>query len=689
MHGKLSRIRHDNRGCFKGIPQNFQSTRYHSLSASVKTLPAELQITSVTADSGVIMGVRHRKFTLDSVQYHPESILSEGGDELLKNFLALRGGTWEENPQAGVVDAHEFPVESVDPKKAGRTEQPSILEKIYAQRLKDVEVAKATPGTTPTDLATLLSMHLAPPLIPVVARLKQRKPGLMAEIKRASPSKGPIALNANAAQQALTYALAGASVISVLTEPAWFRGSLLDMRLARQAVDHLPNRPAILRKDFILDEYQIAEARLHGADTVLLIVAMLTAERLKTLYSYARGLSMEPLVEVNNAEEMERALSLGSKMIGVNNRNLHDFNVDMGTTSRLADMVKDKDVVLCALSGISNAQDVRTYVEQGVGAVLVGESLMRAKDVRAFIHDLLDWEEKPAHLQASGTPLVKICGIRTEYEALGAAHAGANMLGLMFVPNSKRFVDLEQARKIAVAVRSARATEAISAADQDNDGATNEPWFTLHANRLSRRVAHSANRPLLVGVFQNQSLSHILHVAAICQLDLVQLHGNEPLEWAKHIPVPVVRVFHVDSTGKGLEEITRPGLHQHVLLDSVRGDGLSGGSGKVVDWDLASTVAGVGEITVNTTSAGATGPGPVQNAVVPTIGVDLSANDSRPGARLPIILAGGLTPENVHEAVQKVKPWAVDVSGGVESEGGKGKDIDKIRLFVLAAKGQA
>lgn len=688
MHGKLSRIRHDNRGCFKGIPQGFLSTRYHSLSASVKTLPADLQITSVTSDTGVIMGVRHRKYTLDSVQYHPESILSEGGDELLKNFLSLRGGTWEENPEAGVLDASEFAVDPAGTKKPTNSGQPTILEKIYAQRLKDVEVAKNTPGTTPADLSTLLSMHLAPPLIPVVPRLKQRTPALMAEIKRASPSKGPIALNANAAQQALTYALAGASVISVLTEPAWFRGSLLDMRLARQAVDHLPNRPAILRKDFILDEYQIAEARLHGADTVLLIVAMLTTERLKTLYSYARGLGMEPLVEVNNAEEMEHALALGSKMIGVNNRNLHDFNVDMGTTSRLADMVKDKDVILCALSGISTSQDVRTYVEQGVGAVLVGESLMRAKDTRGFIHELLDWAE-PTQVLADQVPLVKICGIRTEDEALGAADAGADMLGLMFVPSSKRFVELEQARRIAVAIRSSRVSEPVAVTAQSDDNSANEPWFTLHANRLSHRLSHSASRPLLVGVFQNQTLSQILEATAICQLDLVQLHGDEPLEWAKHIPTPVVRVFHVDSTGKGLEEITRPGLHQHVLLDSVREDSkLSGGSGKVVDWDLASSVVSLGEVAVNVTRAGPTNPGPVQNAVVPTIAVDLSTDSQQPGSRLPIILAGGLTPKNVREAVEKVQPWAVDVSGGVELESGKGKNMDKIRAFVVAAKGQ-
>ena len=296
---------------------------------------------------------------------------------------------------------------------------PTILEKIYAQRQKDVEQAKLSPGASFDDLKNYISMGLAPAQIDLVPRLKFNPStdtdtpslSLMAEIKRASPSKGEIAMDINPAQQALTYAQAGASVISVLTEPTWFKGSLFDLNLARRAVDGVPNRPAILRKEFIFDEcvcklsifilcvvmdnlffrYQIAEARLSGADTVLLIVAMLSEERLAALYAYSVSLGMEPLVEVNNASEMNRALDLGAKVIGVNNRNLHDFQVDMGTTSRLVDMVREKNIVLCALSGISGPQDVRTYKDQGVNAVLVGEALMRAKNTGIFIRELLEW----------------------------------------------------------------------------------------------------------------------------------------------------------------------------------------------------------------------------------------------------------------------------------------------------------
>ncbi|KAI9061693.1 N-anthranilate isomerase [Trametes sanguinea] len=597
MHGKVSAIRHDGRGCFKDIPQGIKSTRYHSLAASTSTLPPDLAITSITEDSGVIMGVRHRKYTLEAVQYHPESILSEGGDTLFKNFLSLRGGTWDLNPSFRVNDETlpPFGIEgiasAVDGSASGHAsgstsaKVPTILEKIYAQRMKDVEAAKKMPGTTPADLETLLSLNVAPAPVSFVQRLKAtpRKPALMAEIKRASPSKGPIAMSTNAAQQALTYALAGASVISVLTEPTWFKGSLLDMRLARQAIDALPHRPAILRKDFIFDEYQIAEARLHGADSVLLIVAMLPVPRLHALYEYAKSLGIEPLVEVNNAREMEAALALGAKVIGVNNRNLHDFQVDMNTTSRLADMVRERDVILCALSGIQSSQDVRTYTEQG-----------KAQKISATVHSRR--LSRPPHATA---------------------------------------VEVSSVEQLA-----------------------NEPWFNAHAHRLSAALSgDSPARPLLVGVFQNQPLETILQIVEDVQLDLVQFHGAEPIEWARHIPVPVVRVFHVDAAGNGLAGITRPGAHQFVLLDAVpqgSANGLSGGTGSRIDLDLAKSVVEKGEV-------GA-------------------------GETMPIIFAGGLTPNNVKEVVATVRPWAVDVSGGVEKADGSGKDPEKVKAFIAAAK---
>ncbi|KAJ3727005.1 anthranilate synthase component II [Lentinula raphanica] len=725
MHGKVSRIRHDDRGCFRGVSQGIQSIRYHSLSAALTSLPSHLVVTAASEESGVIMGIRHRKYTLESVQYHPESILSEGGDDLLRNFLALRGGLWEENPEARVHDSTLPPFhidlpatnKGVPPAKS---KVPSILNKIYTQRLADVAQAQKTPGTTVADLQTLLSLNVAPPLVPFLPRLKQdteNRLSLLAEIKRASPSKGPISVATSPASQALTYALAGANTISVLTEPKWFLGSLQDMLHARMSVANLPNRPAILRKDFILSRYQILESRIWGADTILLIVSMLSEAQLRDLYSYSLELGMEPLVEVNNAKEMELALTLPAKVIGVNNRNLHDFQVDMSTTSRLSDMVKGKDVFLCALSGIVSADDVKKYASEGISAVLVGESLMRAKDPAAYIHKLLSLPEpEPVSKQwRSEAPMVKICGIRNTEEALFVAEAGADMLGLMFVQKSSRYIDLETGKAISEAVHASK--PALSPSHSLDDSSLNVPWFTSQVNRLSS----TTSKPLIVGVFQDASLSTILHAISYCHLDLVQLHGSEPTEWARHIPVPVIRAFHVGK-GTGIDGITRGGNHHFILLDSIRedGSGISGGTGKVFDWKLAKRIIDAGEIVTddtaykNATVDSTSGLAPTITGSVETTASEGNGNiaeESTPVTNgevngyakakhgtissstsmaskypLPVILAGGLTPANIVEAVSQVRPWAVDVSGGVENAEKTGKDLEKVRAFIRGVK---
>jgi anthranilate synthase/indole-3-glycerol phosphate synthase/phosphoribosylanthranilate isomerase len=408
VHGKTSAVLHDSKGLFRGVSQGIQSTRYHSLAAKVTTLPDELEVTSRT-EGGIVMGLRHKEFAFESVQYHPESILSEEGKSMLSNFLSLKSGLWSGNPgfeSAGSIQASSKPALPVPSAAA----LPTILGKIEQQRFVDVAKAKATPGSSPADLKSIINLSVPPPLISFHRRLQaaagtvpiagQPHVALLAEIKRASPSKGDIvdSSSPSAPAIALSYAIAGASVISVLTEPKWFKGSLEDLRAVRAAVDSLPNRPAVLRKDFILDPYQIDEARVYGADSVLLIVAMLTDEKLKELYDYSLSRGMEPLVEVNNADELGRALKVGAKVIGVNNRNLHDFEVDMGTTTRIADVIKEKygdkasEVILIALSGITGREDVVRYTAQGVSAVLVGESLMRAEDKGAFVRTLLGVE---------------------------------------------------------------------------------------------------------------------------------------------------------------------------------------------------------------------------------------------------------------------------------------------------------
>jgi len=264
--------------------------------------------------------------------------------------------------------------------------EQTILDRIVAQRREDVRAAKAE---LPLSLLQA-ALAEAPAPIDFLARLEAAGPvALIAEIKRASPSKGDIAPDIDAAEQAYRYALAGAAGISVLTEPTWFKGTLEDLRRARREVGQFgEQRPGILRKDFIVDEYQVVESRAHGADSILLIVACLDDVALYHLLACSRGLEMEPLVEVNNSAEMERAVAAGARLIGVNNRDLRSFAVDLGTTDRLAAMVPP-GTMLAALSGISTRADVERFAAAGACAVLVGEALMAAEDPAAKVRELL------------------------------------------------------------------------------------------------------------------------------------------------------------------------------------------------------------------------------------------------------------------------------------------------------------
>lgn len=262
---------------------------------------------------------------------------------------------------------------------------PTILDTIVARREQDVRDAKEAVA-----LAELLARaERAPGVIDFEARLREAAPmAVIAEVKRASPSKGDIAPGMDAAAQAMKYARGGAAAISVLTEPTWFKGTLTDMLAVREAVEALgQRRPAILRKDFIVDAYQVAEARAFGADSVLLIVAALADDVLRSLMQCSREMAMEPLVEVNSAKEMERALAAGAHVVGINNRDLRSFRVDLGTTDRLASTVSE-GVLLAALSGISVRADVERFERAGARAVLVGEALMVADDPAELIEEL-------------------------------------------------------------------------------------------------------------------------------------------------------------------------------------------------------------------------------------------------------------------------------------------------------------
>ena len=207
---------------------------------------------------------------------------------------------------------------------------------------------------------------------------------LIAEIKKASPSKGLIRPDFDPASIAAIYTFAGAAAISVLTDREFFQGSPVYLQQAR-AVTDLP----LLRKDFIIDSYQIYEARLMGADAILLIMAILTDRDAASFLNTAVGLGLECLVEVHTGEELDRALALGAKIIGINNRNLQTFKTDLETTFRLRQSINDRNITVVSESGINTVHDVIRLRDHGVHAMLVGEALMRESDIESKIRELL------------------------------------------------------------------------------------------------------------------------------------------------------------------------------------------------------------------------------------------------------------------------------------------------------------
>lgn len=254
-----------------------------------------------------------------------------------------------------------------------------FLDKIVAQKLAELEQ-----GQKNTPLSELeAAVREKPPPLDMAAALKGGKLRLIAEVKRASPSRGVLQPDLNAVRLAETYARCGAAAISVLTESHYFGGSGKDLVAIRH---QLPKTP-LLRKDFILKPYQVFESRAWGADALLLIVAVLDGSELEELLSLSHELGMRCLVEVHNEEELKRALAGDARIIGINNRHLDTMAVDINVTRRLRPLIPS-DRLVVSESGIKGRGDVQKLRELGVNAVLIGEALVTASDVAAKIKEL-------------------------------------------------------------------------------------------------------------------------------------------------------------------------------------------------------------------------------------------------------------------------------------------------------------
>jgi indole-3-glycerol phosphate synthase len=256
-----------------------------------------------------------------------------------------------------------------------------ILDRIVAQNFRELEDKKSRLSVD--KLKRMAAEN--PPVLDLASALRGDGIKLVAEVKKASPSRGVIRTDFNPVEIAKTYADSGAAAVSVLTEATHFQGSLDHLKNIRKS---LSNKLPLLRKDFIFDPYQIYESRAYGADSLLLIVAILKQKTLLELLQLSHELDMSCLVEVHNEAEVEIALNSQAKIIGINNRDLNTFDVDIATTKRLRPLVPP-DRVVVSESGIKERSDIERLRQLGVDAVLIGESLMSAPDIAARMRELL------------------------------------------------------------------------------------------------------------------------------------------------------------------------------------------------------------------------------------------------------------------------------------------------------------
>jgi anthranilate synthase/indole-3-glycerol phosphate synthase/phosphoribosylanthranilate isomerase len=371
---------------------------------------------------------------------------------------------------------------------------------------------------------------------------------------------------------------------------------------------------------------------------------MLTDTSLSSLIEYSRSLGMEPLVEVASVSEMKRALALNSQVIGVNNRDLNTFTVDMNRTTALSGMVSE-NIILLALSGIKNRKDVEGYLNNGVKGVLVGESLMKSNDKIQAVRDLITNPKKiENNLKAEivlkpKKTMVKICGLTNILDAKAAVSHGADLLGFIFARNSPRYVDKETVKQIINTIQpNAGHIHHLFSNSFLTPPASAKEWFSSQ-NLPSKR-------PLFIGVFTCQSAHEINQITAECNLDLIQLHTPRSPSFHRLLNRPVVQVLGISTstTLTNLETFAKQcaGSCTALLLDTTTPQ-VVGGSGETFDWALATKL------------------------------------------NLPVWLAGGLKPENVKESCRIGNPLVVDVCSGVELDGKKGqKDIDKLKRFIQA-----
>lgn len=473
-----------------------------------------------------------------------------------------------------------------------------ILDKIV--EATKVRVAQEKEVETPEAVKTAALALPADTGFPFEAALRQQDFNFICEVKKASPSKGIIAEHFPYLDIAKEYEVAGAAAISVLTEPDFFKG---DKKYLQEIASTV--KIPVLRKDFIIDEYQIYQAKVWGASAILLICACLDMPTLIKFRELADSLGLSSLVEAHDEHEVQMAIDCGARIIGVNNRNLKDFTVDVQNSVRLRNLVQD-DVIFVSESGLETPEDIQVLRDNNIGVALMGETFMRSPNK----------VEKLAYLYGSTyyTPKVKMCGISKVETIPAVVEAKPDYMGLVFAP-SKRQVTVDQAKTLV------------------------EELHKQYTKRYNNGTEQSNNDEIkTVGVFVNETLDNLVTIAKETNLDVVQLHGDEDEAFIQSLKertnVEVWKAVQIRSAADA--EAWIDSSADMLLFDAYHKDE-RGGTGEVFDWSCLDEF------------------------------------------ERPFMLAGGIDSTNVARAIRTVRPYGIDISSGIETDGVK--DDEKITAF--------
>lgn len=474
---------------------------------------------------------------------------------------------------------------------------------------------------------------------PFEAALRQQDFNFICEVKKASPSKGIIAEHFPYLDIAKEYEVAGAAAISVLTEPDFFKG---DKKYLQEIASTV--KIPVLRKDFIIDEYQIYQAKVWGASAILLICACLDMPTLTKFRELADSLGLSSLVEAHDEHEVQMAIDCGARIIGVNNRNLKDFTVDVQNSVRLRNLVQD-DVIFVSESGLETPEDIQVLRDNNIGVALMGETFMRSPNK----------VEKLAYLYGPTyyTPKVKMCGISKVETIPAVVEAKPDYMGLVFAP-SKRQVTVDQAKTLVEELHkqygnrySREEVQCSNDVVQDGAviGAVQEGTATGDAHEGTLTSTENASPTLIhqeaiktVGVFVNETLENLVTIATELNLDVVQLHGDEDEAFIQSLKertnVEVWKAVQIRSAADA--EVWIDSSADMLLFDAYHKDE-RGGTGEVFDWSCLDEF------------------------------------------ERPFMLAGGIDSTNVARAIRTVRPYGIDISSGIETDGVK--DDEKIKAF--------